>query len=136
MASELVVTFPGNRRVDTRVGAHVIRTDQPVDGDGDDTAPSPYDLFLASIGTCAGVYVVGFCQKRQLPTERLRIRQVNQFDAESGVLSSVELTIEVPPDFPEKYREALVRVADQCAVKRDLQANPAFQVRTVVVGAA
>ena len=133
MSSELVVTFPGNRRVDARIGAHLIRTDQPAASGGDDGAPSPYDLFLASIGTCAGVYVVGFCQKRQLPTDRLRLRQVNEFDPESGVLASVALTIEVPPDFPEKYREALVRVADQCAVKRDLQAHPAFQVTTVVV---
>lgn len=76
--------------------------------------------------------MVGFCRKRQLPADRLRIRQVNEFDPECGVLTWVALTIEAPADFPEEHGDALVRVADQCAVKRDLQAQPAFRVRTVV----
>jgi putative redox protein len=134
MASEMIVTFPGNKKVDTRIGEHVIRTDQPARNGGDDTAPAPFDLFLAAIGTCAGIYVVGFCQKRELPTEGIRILQRNHFDPETRVLQRVELDIEVPPSFPEKYREALVRVADQCAVKKTIQAQPRFEVRTVVAG--
>jgi ribosomal protein S12 methylthiotransferase accessory factor len=131
-ASEMVVTFPGGRKVDTAIRGHVIRTDQPVDNGGEDTAPAPFDLFLAAIGTCAGIYVVGFCRKRDLPTDGIRIVQRNHLHAETGVLSRVELDIEVPAAFPEKYREALVRVADQCAVKKAIQAQPIFEVRTVV----
>lgn len=131
MSSEMIVTFPGGKRVDTRIGAHEIRTDQPAANGGTDTAPSPFQLFLAAIGTCAGIYVAGFCQKRDLPTEGIRIRQRNHLDPETGVLARVELDIEVPPGFPEKYREALVRVADQCAVKKAIQAQPVFEVRTV-----
>ena len=134
MASEIIVTFPGRKKVDTRIGEHVIRTDQPIAAGGEGSAPAPFDLFLAAIGTCAGIYVVGFCQKRELPTEGIRIRQRNHFDPETRVLVRVELDIEVPPSFPEKYRDALVRVADQCAVKRAIQAQPQFEVRTVVAG--
>ncbi len=132
MSSEMIVTLPGGKRVDTQIGRHVIRTDQPVDGDGEDSAPAPFDLFLAAIGTCAGLYVVGFCQKRDLPTDGIRIRQRWHRDPETGVLARVELDIEVPPSFPEKCRDALVRVADQCAVKKAIQAQPRFEVRTVV----
>lgn len=133
MSSEMIVTFPGGKRVDTQIGQHVIRTDQPVSNGGEDTAPSPFNLFLAALGTCAGIYVVGFCQKRGLSTEGIRIRQRAHQDPETGVLARVELDIEVPPEFPERYHEALVRVADQCAVKKAIQAQPEFQVRTVVV---
>jgi ribosomal protein S12 methylthiotransferase accessory factor len=132
MSSELIVTLPGGKRVDTQIGKHVIRTDQPVEGGGEDSAPAPFDLFLASIGTCAGIYVAGFCQKRGLPTEGLRIVQRNVVDGETGVLARVELDVLVPPGFPEKYLEALVRVADQCKVKKAIQAQPAFAVKTVV----
>ena len=132
-SSEMIVTFPGGKKVDTQIGKHVIRTDQPEAGGGEDSAPAPFGLFLAAIGTCAGIYVVGFCQKRGLPTDGIRVRQRNQFHAETGVLAKVDLDIEVPPSFPEKYRDALVRVADQCAVKKAIQAQPAFEVRTVVV---
>jgi ribosomal protein S12 methylthiotransferase accessory factor len=132
--SEILVTLPGGRRVDARVGAHVVRTDQPKDNGGEDTAPSPFELFLASIGTCAGIFVQGFCAKRGLSTEGIRIVERPRTDPETGVLASVELEIEVPPTFPEKYRDALVRVVDGCSVKRAVLAGPKFGVRTVERG--
>jgi putative redox protein len=132
MASEMTVTLPGGKRVDTRIGNHVIRTDQPVDAGGEDSAPSPFDLFLASIGTCAGIFVAGFCQKRGLPTEGIRIAQRNEIDPETGALLRVELDVVVPPGFPDKYLEALVRVADQCKVKKTIQAQPVFEVKAVI----
>jgi len=113
------------------VGGHVVRTDQPVQGGGTDSQPTPFALFAASMGTCAGIFVVGFCQKRDLSTEGIRIVERLHY-ADDGALSGVDLDIEVPATFPEKYRDALVRVADQCSVKRAIQAQPAFQVRTVV----
>ena len=132
MSSEMIVTLPGGKRVDTTIGSHVIRTDQPTTAGGEDSAPTPFDLFLASIGTCAGIFVAGFCQKRGLPTEGIRIAQRNEVDPETGTLLRVELDIRVPADFPEKYLEALVRVADQCKVKKAIQAQPVFEVKAVV----
>ncbi len=133
--SEIFVTLPGGRRVDALIGNHVVRTDQPHGNGGEDTAPSPFSLFLASIGTCAGIFVQGFCAKRGISTEGIRIIERPHVD-ESGTLVSVELEIQVPPGFPEKYHEALVRVADQCSVKRAILAQPSFEVRTAVAGSA
>ncbi len=130
-ANEILVTLPGGRRVDAQLGAHLVRTDQSRDNGGEDTAPSPFQLFLASIGTCAGIFVQGFCQKRGLPFERIRILERPSYAAD-GTLTGVDLDIQVPPDFPEKYRDALVRVADQCSVKKAIQVQPKFAVRVVV----
>ncbi len=130
--SEMIVTLPGGKRVDTQIGKHVIRTDQPVEAGGEDSAPGPFDLFLASIGTCAGIFVAGFCHKRELPTEGIRIAQRNHFDPETKLLTRVELDVVVPQGFPEKYLEALVRVADQCKVKKAIAAQPVFEVKAVV----
>ena len=129
-ASKIIVTLPSGRRVDAQVGGHVVHTDQPVSNGGEDTAPSPFDLFLASLGTCAGIFVQGFCAKRELPTEGIRIVETPTF-GEDGVLSGVSMDIELPESFPEKYREALVRVAEQCSVKRAIAAQPTFTVRAV-----
>lgn len=130
-ATEIVVTLPGGRRVDAQLPGHVVRTDQPRDQGGEDSAPSPFQLFLASLATCAGIFVQGFCAKRELPTEGIRILERPRYGAD-GALAAIDLDIEVPPSFPEKYREALVRVADQCSVKKAIQARPEFAVRTVV----
>src|ERR1035437_6455672 len=101
-ATEIIVTLPGGRRVDAQVGGHVVHTDQPKDNGGEDVAPSPFDMFLASLGTCAGIFVQGFCAKRGLPFEGIRIIERPTFGPD-GVLASVELDIELPPSFPEKY---------------------------------
>jgi len=129
---EMTVTFPGGARVDAQLGSHIIRTDQPVRGGGDDSAPAPFSLFLASIGTCAGIYVLGFCSKRGLPTDGIEIVQRMVPDMRTGLIGRIELDIKVPPEFPEKYHEALIRAASQCAVKKHLENPPAFDVRAVV----
>ena len=130
-ARELEVSLPGGRRVEARVGRHVIQTDQPLDNGGGDTAASPFELFLASIGTCAGIFVQGFCAKRGIPYEEIRIVERADFDAQ-GVLQRVDLELQLPSSFPARYREAIIQVVDQCSVKRAIAAQPQFSVRTTL----
>ncbi len=125
---ELIITLPGNRRVDAHFVNHVVRTDQPLDNGGDDTAPSPFQLFLASIGTCAGIFVQGFCAKRNIDSSGVRIVERPIYD-EAGTLKDVSLDVELPAAFPEKYREPLLRVIEQCSVKKAIAAQPTFTVR-------
>jgi putative redox protein len=127
---EMEIVFPGGARVDAVMGDMVIKTDQ------DGSAPAPFGLFLASIGTCAGIYVLSFCKQRGLPTDGLRIVQHMDRNPLTGMIGNVELDIQVPPDFPEKYKEALVRSAAQCAVKKHLENPPVFDVHTSVVEVA
>ena len=129
---EIIVEFPGGVRVDAQYGQFTIRTDQPVKAGGEGLAPSPFNLFLASIGTCAGIYVLGFCRSRNLPTEGIRIVQKMEPDPATHMIGRISLEIHVPAGFPDRYRDALIRSADQCAVKKHLENPPAFAVTTVV----
>ena len=131
MSGTMTVTFPGGRRVDAAYLGFEIATDQSVEHGGGASAPEPFELFLASLATCAGAYVVGFCRNRDLPTDGVRLVQTWDHDRE-GKLATVTIRIQVPPEFPEKYHEALVRVANTCAVKRAIEAPPEFVVETVV----
>jgi len=133
MGFEINVRFPGNKKVDAEFGGFVVQTDQPEQSGGDGSAPSPYQLFLASIATCAGIYVLGFCQARNLPTAGLGVREWLEHDA-SGALTKIGLEVIVPPTIPEKYHEALVRSAELCAVKKTIAHPPAFEVKAVVRG--
>jgi len=127
---EMEITFPGGQEVDANMGGMIIPTNQ------DGSAPAPFGLFLASIGTCAGIYVLSFCQQRGLPTDNIRIVQRMQSNPFSRMIEAVELDIQVPPDFPEKYKEAVIRSAAQCAVKKHLENPPVFDVHTSVVEVA
>ena len=123
---EMRIVFPGGDRVDALMGNMVVKTDQ------NGTAPAPFGLFLASIGTCAGIYVLGFCKHRGLPTEGIEVVQRLHMSPTTRMIEKVDLDILVPPEFPQKYHEALVRAADQCAVKKHLEQPPTFNVQTKV----
>lgn len=128
---ELTIRFPGGARVDAEFGNQAVHTDQPPQSGGEGSAPTPFATFLASIGTCAGIYVLGFCRQRGLPTDGMRIVQRLDVDRTTGMVSVIHLDIHVPPGFPEKYREALIRSAEQCAVKKHLEHPPRFVVTTM-----
>lgn len=125
---DIQVNFPGGKRVDATVGAHVVRTDQPATPGGDATAPTPFDLFLASLATCAGIYVLGFCQSRGIPAHGIGITQHPTYDAATKRLTRVGLEIRLPSGFPEKYRAAVIQAAAGCKVKQALDAPPEFDV--------
>jgi len=125
---EMTIDFPGGARVDAHFGPFTVHTDQPPVA----SAPSPFDTFMAAIGTCAGIYVLGFCQQRGLSTEGMRIIQRMHRDASSGMVHQIDLEIQVPAGFPEKYLPSLVRSAELCAVKKHLEQPPQFEVYTKV----
>jgi ribosomal protein S12 methylthiotransferase accessory factor len=129
---DMEITFPGGVRVDATFGPYTVRTDQPVQGGGEGTAPSPFATFLASLGTCAGFYVLGFCRQRGIPTDGIRLIQRTQTNRATGMVETVDLEIQVPAEFPEKYRPALVRAAETCTVKKVMETPPAFKISTQV----
>lgn len=133
---EMIIDFPGGSRVDAHFGPYTLRTDQPQQGGGAGSAPTPFHTFLASIGTCAGIYVLGFCRQRGLPTDGLRLVQSLEVDRMTGMVSKVLLDIQLPPGFPEKYRAAVIRSAEQCAVKKHMEHPPVFEVNTHLAEAA
>lgn len=128
----MTITFPGNKRVTAEYKGFSIETDQPHQGGGDDSAPAPFDLFLASLGTCAGIYVLGFCQQRGLPTEGIELTQRMHYDLMKNMIGKIDIEITVPPTFPEKYHDALIKSASLCAVKKHIQDPPEFDIRTTV----
>lgn len=133
---DMVIDFPGGARVDAHFGPYDVKTDQPPMGGGEGSAPTPFAVFLSSIGTCAGIYVLGFCRQRGLPTDGIRIVQRVHKSPMSGMVEKIDLEIQVPPDFPQKYYDSLVRSADLCAVKKHLEHPPVFEVTTRAVETA
>jgi putative redox protein len=124
---EMVITLEGKATVKANYNGHIITTDQPQPA-GDDSAPPPFDLFLASIGTCAGIYVKSFCAQRGIPTDQIKLVQIMEFDPVKHLVTKIDLDIQLPSDFPEKYRSAVVNAAELCAVKKHLHHPPEILV--------
>lgn len=127
------IGFPGNKKIDARFKDFTVTTDQPVSHGGENTAPSPFDLFLVSLGTCAGIYIKSFCSERNIPTDNMRIIQEAESGPIKGLLGKIKLEIQVPPDFPEQYKSALINAANLCAVKKVIQNPPEFEITVETV---
>jgi ribosomal protein S12 methylthiotransferase accessory factor len=122
------VTFDGGKVITAHLNGQTIRTDQPINNGGGNTAPAPFELFLASIGTCAGIYVKSFCDNRKIPSENITIIQSVEFDDQTRLPSNIKLDIQLPADFPEKYKDAVINAAELCMVKKTINNPPKFEV--------
>jgi putative redox protein len=131
---EITVKFPGGKRVDAEYKGFVIQTDQPVYAGGDGAYPAPFDLFLASIATCAGIYVLAFCQNRDIPTDQASVLMRMHKSAKTKMIEKMDLEIRLPSEFPEKYKNAVIKSVDNCAVKAHIIDPPSFEIVTKIKG--
>lgn len=125
---EIRVRLLGNKRVAADFNGFTVYTDQPKDEGGDESAPGPFDLFLASLGTCAGFFIQSFCQARGISTDGIEIIQRTQRDETKHLVSKISLEVFLPKTFPEKYRASIISAANQCTVKKHLQDPPQLEV--------
>ncbi len=125
------ITFPGGAAVNATYRGFTISTDQPEEAGGKNEAPSPFEVFLASLGACAGYFALRFCQQRGLSTEGFSLSMDWERDPQTHRMTRVKLTFHLPEGFPEKYKGAILRAAEQCSVKRTIQNPPEFEMVTV-----
>ena len=124
------ITFPGGVRVNAQYNGFETATDQPEKNGGENTAPAPFDLFLVSLGTCAGFYALRFCQQRELSVDGMQMSLKTVRNPETKRLDRIEIILHLPHGFPEKYRNAIIRATDQCAVKKVLVDPPEIELVT------
>ena len=132
MDREMKISFPGGLRVDAEYKGFFIKTDQPVYSGGDGSAPAPFDMFLASIATCAGSYVLAFCNKREIPTEEAAVVMKTRRNPETKRIEKISIEIQLYPEFPEKYKKAVIKAVDGCAVKAHILNPPVFEVEAKI----
>ena len=122
------ILFPGEKKVDAVYKGFTIKTDQSKYSGGEETAPQPFDLFLASIGTCTGIYVVYFCQKRNISLENIEMILKKERNKETKMIEKISIEINLPREFPDKYKKALIKSAEKCAVTKHLYNPPKFNI--------
>ncbi len=131
MATEIDVSFPGNLKVAAAVRDFTLMTDQPEKSGGDNSAPSPFELFTTSIATCAGYFALKFCRARAIDTSTMRLKMRYEWDAEQKRYPKMIIELELPEGFPEKYQAAIIKAMEQCVVKQHIHRPPEFELSVV-----
>ena len=111
-------------KVEAQIRDHIVVTDQIEKAGGENTAPNPFELFLASIGTCAGFYLQAFCRKHKIPTDDIELEMALDRNEETKLIETITIRVRFPADFPQKYVPACIKSAEQCTVKKHLQDPP------------
>ena len=127
---DMKITFPGGQKVNAKIDGFTHKTDQSLISGGEESAPEPFSLFLSSIGTCTGIYVLRFCQERDINTKGMEMIQSMNFNPISGMIDEIKLSIILPNGFPNKYKKAIVKAANLCAVKKHMEKPPQFIITT------
>ncbi len=127
---DMTITFEGGKKVNAEYKGMTIKSDQPVKAGGEASAPEPFSLFLASIGTCAGFYIKAFCDNRGIPADGIKLVQSMKYHKDKKLIEKISIEVQLPEGFPEKYRDAVIKAADVCTVKRHLVDPPGIEVTT------
>ena len=122
------ISFPGGKKVDAEFKNFKIKTDQSINNGGEETAPEPFSLFIASIGTCAGIYVLSFCQKRNIPTDDIELILKTHENKENHMIKKININIQVSQNFPDQYKNAIIKTAELCSVKKHLEKPPEINI--------
>lgn len=127
MDQKMEIRLVGGQKIFADYKGFTIQTDQSVKDGGDNSAPTPSDLFFASLGACSGLYALRFCEKRQIDTEDLQISMELQSNQKTHMVEKIVFRINLPPEFPEKYTSALIKSMNLCYVKKHLEKPPEFE---------
>jgi ribosomal protein S12 methylthiotransferase accessory factor len=128
MAIEIDVTFPGNLAVEAKIRDYTLLTDQPEKSGGDGSGPTPFELFTSSIATCAGFFAVKFCRARKIDTTNMSLKMHYEWDKDLKRYPKMSVELQLPDNFPDKYRSAIIKAMEQCVVKQHIQQPPEFDI--------
>jgi putative redox protein len=124
------VSFPEqtekSHKVNVAFNGFEVKTDQPASSGGDNSAPAPFLVFLSSIATCSGWFLLRFLEARNLPLDGIELRMSTSMNKETKMLAEIRFMLSLPESFPKKYYKAVVNAIHQCAVTRTVLNPPRF----------
>ena len=116
------------KQIDARIGDFIVKTDQPLKNGGSASAPEPFEIFLTSIATCAGIYALEFCSVRKIPTQGMALTMQCDFDDGGKNCRKLTINLRLPPHFPPRYKKPIIKMMDLSSVKKHIVDPPQFEI--------
>lgn len=134
--NEIWVGYQGGDRFAVDVRGHRVLVDQPVDAGGEDTAPTPTELFVASLVSCVAFYARRYLARHDLPTAGLAVAATYEMADRPARVGRIGIRLHLPEGVPAERRAPLLAVASHCTVHNTLEDPPAVDIDIATEAAA
>lgn len=128
MTEQLHVSHLGGDRFSIEVRGHTFTSDQPVDDGGEDTAPTPTELFIAGLTSCIAFYARRYCARHDIDPTGLHVACDYNIGGRPARVDSIAIRLTPPDALPEERRDAFLAVASRCTIHNTLTDPPTVQI--------
>lgn len=122
------VEHRGGDKFDIAIRNHVVSVDQPVELRGEDSAPTPTELFIASLASCVAFYARRYLARHQLSSDGLVVEAQFTLATKPSRVGRIDISLQLPEGFPAERRDALLAVATHCTVHNSLETVPEVEI--------
>ena len=123
------VRFVAGEAYEVAVRGHRVLVDQPADAGGQDSAPTPTELFVASLATCVAFYAGRFLTRHGYSRDGLAVSVGYEMAADRPArVGGIRLTVRVPAGLPPERWAALRAVVSHCTVHNSLASPPPVSI--------
>lgn len=129
---EVKVSHLGQVRFNIQSRSHSILCDQPVDNGGEDTAMTPPELMLASLGSCAAFYALQYLKARNLAESGVEVSVTAEKLKGPARLGNFKIRVEYPVTLDQDHTEGLMRSVKHCLIHNTLLAPPEVNIELAV----
>lgn len=131
-AGRLDVRFVAGESYEAGIRGHRVLVDQPAGAGGGDTAPTPTELFVASLATCVAYYAGRYLTRHGYSRDGLTVSAGYDLATDRPArVSGIRLTVHVPADLPAQRWPALLAVVSHCTVHNSITTPPAVAIDLV-----
>jgi len=125
---EVFIEHLGDLQFEIKARTHTIACDQPAGNGGYDEGMTPPELFLASLGSCAGFYAAEYLRKQKLATEGTRIKVTAEKAKDPPRLADFRIEVDLPVELSEQHRAGVENAIRHCLIQNTLLQPPRISV--------
>jgi putative redox protein len=126
--SAIIVGHHSGDRFHIAIRGHELIIDQPLDMGGDDTGPTPTELFVAGLASCVAFYARRFLARHDLDTEGLAVTAEYELADRPARVAAITLRVVTPTEIPPGRRAVFEKVIEHCTVHNSLKMTPTVQI--------
>ena len=120
----------GKMRHTVAVRQHSLVVDEPVVNGGEDSGPTPHELYDSALGACKALTTLWYARRRNIPVEGIEVSVERDDSEERKGVYRLGVTLALTGPLSEEQRRELLDVASKCPVHRLMtQARTEIQTR-------